>query len=69
MDRAILVPFSDNSNQIYKIIRLEDLELKAKQYQAYLHKVLLDSLVEDFLEIPLRVVYFLRLLRLNHHLS
>ena len=63
--KIILVPFL--GKQIYKIIRLQDLEHKLRK--ANLDKVNLDSHREDFLEIPFRVVYFLKLLKLSHLLS
>ena len=63
--KIILVPFL--GKQIYKIIRLQDLEHKLRK--ANLDKVNLDSHREDFLEISFRVVYFLKLLKLSHLLS
>ena len=63
--KIILVPFL--GKQIYKIIRLQDLEHKLRKPN--LDKVNLDSHREDFLEIPFRVVYFLKLLKLSHLLS
>ena len=63
--KIILVPFL--GKQIYKIIRLQDLEHKLRK--ANLDKVNLDSHREVFLEIPFRVVYFLKLLKLSHLLS
>jgi hypothetical protein len=63
--KIILVPFL--GKQIYKIIRLQDLEHKLRK--ANLDKVNLDSHRRDFLEIPFRVVYFLKLLKLSHLLS
>jgi hypothetical protein len=67
--RAILVLFLVNSNQINKVISLEDLQLKANQPQVYFRRVKLDKLEEVSLVIHLRVVYFLKLNKLNHLLS
>jgi len=69
LDWAILVLFLVNSNQINKVISLEDLQLKANKPQAYFHKVKLDKLEEVSLVTHLRLVYFLKINKLNNLLS